>query len=117
MNDRNAKGIRQPLSFLALQERRADVLKYCTDPDGFPNEPWYEAEANRVDKSKNPETFRVLEQSHFRHLGTGVEPLYESDHEEEDEDEEDDDNDDDDSDDLIARAAAFDVGGRFPVEW
>ena len=59
-------GIRKSLSFLALQDRRADVLKLCIEKGDFPFESYFEDEANTVKPGEDPETYKVLEESHFR---------------------------------------------------
>ena len=91
-----AKGVKTSLAFLALQERRPDVLKLCLDEGGFPYEAYFIIEADELDEKKDPETFAVLEQSRFRRLMPRKPPgEVKSDN----------------------PAAVFDRGGKFPVEW
>jgi hypothetical protein len=116
LNDQHARLIRKSLSMLALQERRADVLKLCLDQGGFPYEHYFEDEANEVKESEDPETFKVLEESKFRILyprkNTNAgereeDEAYMSDQREELTEEQ-----------LRMRAAiTFDAGGEFPVDW
>jgi hypothetical protein len=108
------QGIRKSQAFLALQERRADVLKLCLDKGNFPYESYFEDEANMVGPEKDPETFKVLEESHFRKiyprkdkslggLGEDESPALSRRAEREKE--------------LLERAAQFDEGGSHPVDW
>lgn len=60
------KGLQESLAFLSLQERRSDVLKFCLDNRSFPYEHYFICEAENVDKTRDPKTFAVLEQSDFR---------------------------------------------------
>ena len=62
------KGIRKSQAFLALQDRRADVLKLCFEKGNFAYESYFEDEANTVGPEKDPETLKVLEESHFRKI-------------------------------------------------
>lgn len=62
------QGMRKIQAFLALQDRRADVLKLCLDEGKFPYESYFEDEANEIDPEKDPETFKVLEASEFRKM-------------------------------------------------
>ena len=98
LSDEHAKCIRKSLSLLALQERRADVLKLCLDQGGFPYEAYFEDEANVVDENKDSETFEVLEQSRFRQVYPRRPPGNVVDDEEEE-------------------PFPFDTGGSHPVEW
>lgn len=119
LSDEHAKRIRNSLSLLALQERRAEVLKFCLDEGDLPFEACLRDEANRVDETRDPETFGVLESSHFRQIyprrvknsagaGDRGEDQDEEGHSDEMGDEEDD---------LEDVAAAFDEGGSHPVYW
>lgn len=94
-----AKGVKKSLAFLALQERRPDVLKFCLDQGGFPFEAYFHVEAESVDGKTDPETFNVLEQSPFRR-----EPRKAPDHGGNDGN-------------KRNPAAIFDKGGELPVEW
>ena len=95
-----AKGVKESLAFLALQERRPDVLKFCLNQGGFPFEPYFHVEAEIVDEKRDPETFNVLEQSRFRRLRPRKAPDHGG-------------NDGD----IRNPAAIFDKGGELPVEW
>lgn len=111
--------MRESLAYLAVKDRCADMLEMCFE-GRFRYEGYFQDEADSVDPESDPETFRVLEHSRFRQSYPRKDPAdYNSDNE-----------DDDDTDsgvgyddaelDELARdraAAAFDVGGRFPVEW
>ena len=57
------EGVRKFLALLACQDRRPDVLKFCLDQGGFPTEATMEDEVESVEKTKDPETFKVLEES------------------------------------------------------
>ena len=66
LNEEHAKCARKSISFLALQERQAEVLEFFLDEGGFPYESYFEDGANRVKEGDDPDTFRVLEESRFR---------------------------------------------------
>ena len=103
-----AEGVNDSLALLALQERRADVLRFCLDTMGSRRFSFqalfvFRDEADTVDAMKDPKTIRVLEESQFRkqyplvpryvtkrHKRAGAPP---------------------------GAAATFDVGGRLPVHW
>ena len=103
-----AEGVNDSLALLALQERRADVLRFCLDTKGqsrfsFPALFVFRDEADSVDAKKDPETFKTLEESQFRKqfpLGrqyvskrgekVGARPAVEK---------------------------SFDKGGKYPVDW
>lgn len=86
------------MALLALKKRQAKMLEMCLNLEGgFPYEAYFVDEADRVEESKDPETFRVLERSTLREYyprqppgGPGR-----------------DDN----------PAATFDRGGSLPVDW
>lgn len=119
LTEDRSKDVRKSLAMLALQERRADILKMCMDLGGFPYEGYFEDEANRVDEEKDPETFQVLENSEFRRVYPKREPTGSS------EEESDSDTDsgvgyDDEEGSEIARdraAATFDDRGKYKVYW
>jgi hypothetical protein len=108
LDDEHAKNIRKSLAMLALQDRRAGVLKLCLDQGGFPYEHYFEDAANRLqdehDDPENechePETYRVLEESRFRKIY----PRKTARSKEELDAQED-------------PAEVFDQGGRLPVDW
>lgn len=65
-----AEGVNDSLALLALQERRADVLRFCLDARGTRRFPFqalfvFRNLADSVDVEKDPETFQALEQSQF----------------------------------------------------
>lgn len=68
IDEKDASWMSATLAFLALKERRADILQFCFDQGNFPFESFFEEEANRVKKDKDPETFEVLEKSRFREM-------------------------------------------------
>ena len=68
VEDEHVEGVRKALAFLALQDRRADVLLFCLQRGRFPYESYFEDEANRVDRKQDERTFQVLEDSEFRKL-------------------------------------------------
>lgn len=82
------------LALLALLERQLDVLRFGMDRGRFRYDFNFQCEAEDVEASKEPETFNLLEQSEYRRLhprtGVGAKP---------------------------SAAAAFDVGGKLPVNW
>lgn len=108
------EGIRKSLAFLASQDRRADVLKLCLEKGDSPYESYFEDEANVVEREKDPETFSVLEASHFReifpprdgsagvHSGAKGSRLSGKAKREEE---------------LLERARKFGQGGSHPVDW
>ena len=110
LHGRSANGVIRALSLLSLQDRRTDVLQFCTNifdrsKMGPYDENFYN-EANTVDEKKDPAVFKVLEQSDFRIVhprGVTYEPKpNESDEE------------------IGARPGvpeSFDIGGKFPVPW
>lgn len=87
------------LALRALQDRRADALKFCLDRGGFPFEAYFEDEANTVKEADDPKTFQVLESSSFR-------KIYPRRDEKKDEEE-----------DYGHPSAIFDKGGPLPVPW
>ncbi|KAM7183848.1 hypothetical protein V8F33_013344 [Rhypophila sp. PSN 637] len=104
------------LALRALQLRKAEVLKYCFDIGGFPYEAYFEDEADKVHGDEDPETFKVLEESHFRKIYPRKVKVGN----------EDDDYDMDESDltaeerdfkERLRAAMTFDKGGEFPVDW
>ena len=87
------------------------MLQLCFE-EPFPYSSDFEDEADRVDEHKNPETFQVLEESHFRRIYPRKPPriranskdcTYGDDNDEKDKD--------------TNPAAVFDAGGRYPVDW
>lgn len=96
LKDEHIEDMRGSVAILALQDHRAKMLEMCLSQGGFQYEVYFIDEADRVQKSQDPETIRVLEQSElwkrwprFRgQCGT---------------------------DDETART--FDVGGKLPVDW
>jgi len=115
LETQHANYIRKFLAFLALKERRAEVLRYCLEEGGFAFEGYFEDEADRYqnqcvkERRKGEDVlWRVLEGSEFRRLfpwkegeeGEGGEGDGEGDGEED-----------------VDSSEDFDVGGRFPVEW
>lgn len=64
----NASKFTQCLAFLALQERRADVLKLCLDGGGFGYTAYFYREAETVKKGIDPEIWTILEESSYRRL-------------------------------------------------
>lgn len=105
------------LAMLALQERRADILKRGMDRGEFPYEAYFEDEANTVDEEKNPETFQVVETSDFPRLYPKPDGTEES--SDSDTDSGVGYNDDVKQFELARNRAArdFGVGGRYPVYW
>jgi hypothetical protein len=105
---------------LALQERRADVLKMCLDAGGFSYENYFQDEANRLDPNKDPETDKVLEESDFRKKYPRKRwiPWEERGAKKEERDSgEESDGEDEDNDDWEVDIAAFDEGGEFEIDW
>ena len=68
LREEHATFVEQSLSLLALRERRDDALKLCLDLGGFTYEEDFVAEANQVEKDVDPEIYRILKKSEFRHL-------------------------------------------------
>jgi hypothetical protein len=113
------QSIRKSLAFLGLQERRADALSFCLEKKDFPYESYFEDEANSVNLEKDPETFMVFETSHFQQIfprknETAGESRIDSNqsrffkptssnskNRQE----------------VFDRAAKFDEGGSYPVDW
>lgn len=91
------------LALLALQERRAEVLKVCFAHSDCWQSYAFEDEANRVDREKDPEVVEVLEASRFRQLYPRKEAIPKSKKQKRR--------------DGNDPAAAFDVGGSHPVDW
>ena len=108
------QGIRKSQAFLTLQDRRADIVKLYLEKGDFPYELYFEDEANRVGPKEDPETFKVLEESHFRKVyprrdkspgssrkkncpGPSGKTKWEKE--------------------LLERAGRFDEGGSHPVDW
>jgi hypothetical protein len=56
------------LAHLALEDRKAETLKWLLDEGGVWNALGFEHEANCVDEATDPETFKVIEESDFRKL-------------------------------------------------
>lgn len=116
LSEEHATNVRKSLAMLALQERRADILKMCMDYGGFLYEGYFEDEANRVEEEKDPETFRVLENSGFCQLYPKPDDTQQN-------SDSDDDSgmgyDDQELDDRARTriAADFDVGGQYPIDW
>ena len=97
LDEEHVKWMRASLASLALQERQATTLEMCLNqPGGFPYEAYFVDEADRVEKSQDPETFRVLEKSTLRKYYPRLPPGPVRD-----------DN----------PAATFDRGGKLPVDW
>jgi tetrahydrodipicolinate N-succinyltransferase len=93
IDEEHARSMRKSVALLALQNRQAKMLEMCFEQK-FPFEAYFIDEADRVEESKDPETFRVLEQSTLREQFprlTG--PLIEH------------------------GPGAFDRGGKYPVDW
>lgn len=89
--------MRGSLAFLALKERQAKALEMCLNhDDGFPYEAYFVDEADHVEKSQDPETFRVLEQSDLREHYPRLPPGPGKDED---------------------PAVTFDRGGKYPVDW
>ena len=109
--------MKKSLAILALKERLLKVLKLCLDQGGFAFEAYFEDEANLVDETKDPETFRVLEQSHFRQLYPRGIPRDIEDKEDDGVADDDHDDEDDDGDYDYDPAVEFGVGGSHPVLW
>lgn len=95
--ENHVKWMRGSVAFLALQDRRSKMLEMCLNlKGGFPYEAYFVEEADRVEESKDPETFRVLERSTLREYfprqaagpGRDENP-----------------------------AATFDRGGKLPADW
>lgn len=112
---------------LALQDRRADVLAWILNVGEISFEVCFRAEADKVDGSRDPETFKVLEQSSFRALVPRQNPtparIAEASRSSlESSDTNDDDsgnhgNTGDGSEGLALDPAQFDYGGKYPVPW
>jgi hypothetical protein len=64
--ERDQGWARMCLAQLALEDRKANTLKWLLDEGGFGYSHEFEHEANTVDEGKDPETFKVLEESKFR---------------------------------------------------
>jgi hypothetical protein len=58
--------MKMALAYLALKDRRADVLKPLVNCDRATNSDGFQHEANCVDEAKDPEIFKILEESEFR---------------------------------------------------
>lgn len=95
-----AQGVRESLTLLALQERRANVLEFCLARGGHPSDA-FRTEADSVDAERDPETFNVLEKSPFRSMYPRVRPKKCSGN----------------CGAPPGAAATFDIGGRLPVNW
>ena len=104
LSDEHAGYVRKSLAMLALQDRRSGILRLCFDQGGFAFEHYFVDAADKLQKSDDPETFKVLEESKFRELYPRRAPRTEEDSEEESEGEED-------------PSEVFDQGGRLPVDW
>lgn len=115
----HVREFRKTLAMLALQERRADVLKMCLDAGGFSYESYFQDEANRLDPNKDPETDKVLEESDFRKKYPRKRwiPWEERGAKEERDSGEESDGEDEDNDDWEVDIAAFDEGGEFEIDW
>ena len=97
LSKEHVKFMRASLATLALQERQAETLEMCLNQDGgFPYEAYFVDEADRVERSQNPETFRVLEQSDLREHYPRPPPGPGKDGD---------------------AGATFDRGGKLPVDW
>jgi len=117
----HVRELRETLAMLALQERRAEVLKMCFDAGGFSYGSHFQDEANRLDPNKDPETDKVLEESDFRRKyprkrwipweERGTKKMEDQDSGEES------DSEDEDNDDGEIDVAAFDEGGEFEIPW
>ncbi|RYC61039.1 hypothetical protein CHU98_g5174 [Xylaria longipes] len=89
MREEHVPYLLRMLAMRGLLDRRPGVLEFCLNRDGFGYESNFVRKVDIVDKDKDPETFKVLEESDFRKLH----PL------------------------RPHPAFDTDVGGRFPVDW
>ncbi|GAW21602.1 hypothetical protein ANO14919_111250 [Xylariales sp. No.14919] len=92
VHDMQEEHVPYSLRMLAMQglvERRPDVLGFCLNRGGFEYEPNFVRKADLVNKDRDPETFKVIEESEFRK----VHPL------------------------RPHPAFEIDVGGKYPVDW
>jgi hypothetical protein len=97
LDEKHVKWMRSCVALLALQQREAKTLEMCLNLEGgFPYEAYFVDEADRVEESKDPETFRVLEQSGLRQYHPRLPPGPGKDGD---------------------SAATFDRGGKLPVDW
>ncbi len=115
------KHLRASLAWLALQDRRADVLNSCLSKGSMPYHGWFQRPADSVDAEKDAEIFQMLEKPHFREFYPRRNP---ADHEDRQDDESSDEDsginyDDDEKDEKFRLKVAgdFDIGGRFHVAW
>ena len=59
--------MRVSLVVLALQDRRARILKVCLEQlQNFPAKAYHRELVDQVEEGKDPETFKVLQQTSFR---------------------------------------------------
>jgi hypothetical protein len=109
LNEENVEYLRKSLAMLALQERKADILKFCFEKS-FAYENYFVDEANRVqaDKDADPELVKVVEESEMRKMYRWVAPRDEDDDWDEDSEEEELDED---------PCGVFDYGGKYDVGW
>ncbi|EMR65847.1 hypothetical protein UCREL1_7166 [Eutypa lata UCREL1] len=77
------------LAMQALLDRRPGILKICLDRGGFEYESNFVDRANTLNEEKDPETFKVFQESNFRKLHPRRQHP----------------------------AFATDVGGKYPVDW
>jgi hypothetical protein len=92
-NGKHADKMRKCITLLALQDRQPGMLEMCFERD-FAYEYSIVEEADRVEKSKDPATFQVLENSRLReHFPRLTGPL------------------------ISVGLGAFDRGGTLPVPW
>jgi hypothetical protein len=86
--------VKKSLALLACQDRRPDALKYFLDQGGFPIEATLEDEADSVDPEKDPETYKVLQESRqLKPVARAQDGVWQD------------------------AATTFDKGGRLPVNW
>lgn len=111
LNGAVGEGVNNPLALLAVQERRADVLKFCLETIDPKRLPYmilsnFCHEADSVNAQEDPETFKTVQESKFskrfplanqrvirrgkKRMIVGAHPGVEK---------------------------SFDVGSRFPVNW
>ncbi|KAM5349024.1 hypothetical protein ACJ41O_008847 [Fusarium nematophilum] len=93
--------VKECLVLLALQDRRADVVRYLFEPNQLRLEDQIQEEAQTVKKIEDPQTYKVLEDHYFGH------PVYSdfSDHWNYDDD------------DYDPGSAKYDDGGPWSVDW
>lgn len=105
LSTEQANFVRKSLAALALQDRRASVLKLCLDQGNFAFEHYFEDAANKFQNaSDDTETLKVLEESRFRKLYPLPIPGADG-------------GGGDESEGAEEPCSVFDAGGSLPVDW